>query len=101
MPFADVIVERRILPAVDSEQGEAAFEVLVDNKVVVGKSKPRKQKVARVDMSQARSVFVSMQELNHAIARARKRRRPSTYGGNHVQKREMLRSDSSNSESSE
>lgn len=56
--------------------------VLVDGKVVIGKSKPRREKVARVDMSRARSVFVSMQELDINISRARRRRRPSTtYNG--------------------
>ena len=76
----DVIIERRILtPAEDGE--EATFEVLVDGKIIVGKGKPRKQKVARVDMAQSRSVFVSMQELDVAISRARRRRRPSTLYG--------------------
>jgi hypothetical protein len=78
----DVIIEKRLLPAIDKEDGEATFEVLVDGKIVVGKGKTRKQKVARVDMSRARSVFVSMQELDLAIARARRRRRPTSpvYG---------------------
>lgn len=84
----DVIIERRILPSVDKDEGEeATFEVLVDGKIVVGKGRPRKQKVARVDMSWARSVFVSMQELDLNISRARRRRRPSTmvYGEDNPQ----------------
>jgi len=76
----DVIIERRILPPVE-DGDEASFEVLVDGKIIVGKGKPRKQKVARVDMAQSRSVFVSMQELDVAISRARRRRRPATQYG--------------------
>jgi hypothetical protein len=100
--FPDVIIERIILPAVDSDDqkgGESAtFEVRVDGNVVVGKVKSRKQKVARVDMAHARSVFVSMQEVEYSISRARKRRRPaSTYGvgAPRVSRREMLRDNAS------
>jgi hypothetical protein len=104
--FPDVIIERKILTAVDSDdqKGEATFEVLVDGNVVVGKVKSRKQKVARVDMAHARSVFVSMQEVDYAVSRARKRRRPaSTYGvtAPRVSRREMLRDINDKSDSSE
>jgi len=77
----DVLVERRILGEADAGD-EAIFEILVDGKVVVGKGRARRQKVARVDMSKSRSVFVSMQELDVAISRARRRKRPTTtvYG---------------------
>jgi hypothetical protein len=98
----DVLVERRILPAVpssssDGMEGEATFEILVDGTVVVGRTKARRAKVARVDMSKSRSVFVSMQELDFAITRARRRRRPSTtvYGDKEATiggvRKEMLR----------
>jgi hypothetical protein len=97
----DVFVERRILPPAaagsDGMDGEATFEILVDGTVVVGRTKARRAKVARVDMSKSRSVFVSMQELDVAISRARRKRRPSStvYGdeatpGGAVRK-EMLR----------
>jgi hypothetical protein len=104
--FPDVIIERIIAPAVDSDdqKGEATFEVLVDGNVVVGKVKSRKQKVARVDMAHARSVFVSMQEVEYSISRARKRRRPaSTYGvgAPRVSRREMLRDNASNEDKSD
>jgi hypothetical protein len=90
----DVIVERRILPAVDKDDGgEATFEVLVDGKIVVGKSRPRKQKVARVDMGRARSVFVSMQELEANILRARRRRRPSTVYGEELNDASVCRNE--------
>lgn len=78
----DVIVERRILPSVDD--GEATFEVVVDGKVVIGKSRHRK--VGRgVEMpqnsGQRRSIFVSMGELDLAISRARRKQRPTTAYG--------------------
>lgn len=76
----DTVIDRRILPGAE-ESGEAIFEILVDGKVVVGKSRARRQRISRVDMSRARSVFVSMQELDVAIARARRKRRPSTVYG--------------------
>lgn len=78
----DVIIERKTAPLAESDSGEETFEVLVDGKIVVGKGRARKQKVARVDMSHARSVFISMQEVDLAISRARRRRRPSTLYGN-------------------
>jgi hypothetical protein len=75
----DVVLERRILPAVEGD--EKTFEVLVDSKVVVGKGRSRKQR-GRVDMSrEQQSIFVSMQELDLAIMRARRKRRPSTMYG--------------------
>ena len=52
----------------------ASFEVVVDGKVVV-----------RTQRTQTGSVFVSMTEMDIAILRARKRRRPATvYGENDV-----------------
>lgn len=72
----DVMIERRILADVDDEEDEATFEVLVDGKIVIGRGK--KQTLSRAQTM----VFVSMQELDIAISRARRRRRPSTaYGG--------------------
>lgn len=53
-------------------EDKGTFEVIVDGKTVI-----RNQKGSR------ESIFVSMSEMEHAIARARKRRRPSTvYGEN-------------------
>ena len=50
------------------------FEVIVDGKIIVRTSK---------SIAQQSSVFVSMNEIDIAIHRARKRRRPSTvYGEN-------------------
>lgn len=80
----DCIVERRILPKAD-EGSEDTFEVLVDGKVVVGKGRARRP--TRVDMSHdRRSVFVSMDEIDVAVSRARRRRRPSTTYGEDISK---------------
>ncbi|KAG7351456.1 hypothetical protein IV203_010816 [Nitzschia inconspicua] len=84
--FPDVILERVILPKVDvGESGFDAksafagsvFEILVDGKVVFRTAPGRKG-----TQSNEMTVFVSMQELDAAISRARRRRRPSTvvYG---------------------
>jgi hypothetical protein len=81
----DVIVERRILPPV--VDGEAStFEVLVDGKVIIGKSRHRKgggsSRGVEMPQNTRRSVFVSMSELDLAISRARRKQRPTTaYGG--------------------
>jgi hypothetical protein len=78
----DIVVERLILPAV-ADGNEATFEVLVDGKVVMGKSRPRKVTRGVVDMHMIgrRSVYVSMGELDLAISRARRKHRPSTVYG--------------------
>ena len=73
----DVMIERRILADVEVDDDEATFEVLVDGRNVLGRGKKQKA----VDMSKSRSVFVSMHELDLAISRARRRRRPSTAYG--------------------
>lgn len=72
----DIIVERRELPVITEDDASAeVFEVRVDGKVVVG-NRLRKLR------PETRSVYVSMVELDMAISRARRRRRPSTmYGG--------------------
>lgn len=82
----DVVIERRILPSVIDGNYEATFEVLVEGKVVIGKSRHRK--VSRNgnndvhDIIGRRSVYVSMNELDLAISRARRKHRPTTmYGG--------------------
>ena len=90
----DVIVEKRILPALYGDvEGDATFEVLVDGKVVVGKGNIQMLKGGD-DLADGLSVFVSMQELDLAINRARRRRRPSTLYGEDCQNGvtlEMLR----------
>jgi hypothetical protein len=102
----DVIIERRILAEGSGSEGgggqsEATFEVLVDGKLAVGKGHSQKQKVARVDMSKTRSVFVSMQELDLAISRARRRRRPNSvvYGAATSSNTPAMESSSSSSSS--
>jgi hypothetical protein len=79
-----VIIEKRILPSFE----EATFEVIVDDKVVVGKSSSSRQRLGSTskgveDLTGGMSVFVSMMELDLAITKARRRRRPnSTYENN-------------------
>ena len=82
----DIVIERLILPSVIDGNYEATFEVLVEGKVVIGKSRHRK--VSRNgnndvhDIIGRRSVYVSMNELDLAISRARRKHRPTTmYGG--------------------
>ena len=80
----DVILERRQTADLDREDpnDEPSFEILVDGKVIVGNNKSRsRKKIGNVHTS----IFVSMQELDLAISRARRRRRPSTtvYGEVH------------------
>lgn len=87
----DVIIERQILPSVLNSDVEATFEVLVDGKVVVGNGRVSKQKVGQVDMAHSRSVFVSMQELDVAISRSRRKRRPAKVYGDDEKTPEMPR----------
>ena len=82
----DIVIERRILPSVVDGNYEATFEVLVEGKVVIGKS--RQRKISRNgnndvhDIIGRRSVYVSMNELDLAISRARRKHRPTTVYGN-------------------
>ena len=87
----DVIIERQILPSVEDLDVEASFAVLVDGKVVVGNEKSSKQKVGQVDMEHARSVFVSMQELDATISRCRRKRRPAKVYGDAEKTPEVIR----------
>lgn len=61
----------------------STFEVLVDGKVVVRTAPGRKDRQYYYNPSdpQSLTVFVSMQELDMAISRARRRRRPTTVYG--------------------
>jgi hypothetical protein len=76
----DVVIGRRILPKIDEEE-ETVFDISVDGKLVAPKSRARKQK--------GRAVFVSMQEMDHAISRARRRRRPSSTYGDDEENRQL------------
>jgi len=96
--FPDVLLERVVLPrnletsasvdsssssssestaAVSSAIAGSVFEVLVDGKPVI-RSPGRK---LNINKESTKTVFVSMQELDVAIARARRKRRPSTVYG--------------------
>lgn len=73
--FPDVLIEKRILPNTKQGGDDSTFEVLVDDKIVLGKSRNRG---VRRSSKGVKSVYVSMQELDLAIAKARRRRRPTT-----------------------
>lgn len=71
--------------AEDDVLEETVFEVLVDGKVVIGKSSSNFQPVRRSGKEEVNknkvygmSVYVSMGGVNAAIGKARKKRRPST-----------------------
>lgn len=87
----DVIVERRTVPTLEENKDEdLVFEVLVDDKIIVGKPQCKWQGVTRSggngekenDYSSSRvfgmSVYISMKDVNEAIAKARRKRRPNT-----------------------
>jgi len=89
----DVLIEKMLLPPIEAgdsstQQQVGMFEVLVDGKVVVGKSRSSWQDVRRAAGSggggkelpvfSGMSVFVSMQAVDDSIAKARRKRRPST-----------------------
>mmetsp|Transcript_4501 Transcript_4501/g.6860 ORF Transcript_4501/g.6860 Transcript_4501/m.6860 type:complete len:99 (+) Transcript_4501:301-597(+) len=73
----------------DNKLDETIFEVLVDSKIVIGKSRSKWQNVRRSGKQEINnnkvygmSVYVSMEDVNVAIGKARKKRRPATtvYG---------------------
>jgi hypothetical protein len=89
----DVVIERRILPPVD-EADEATFEILVDGKVVAGnRTRTRRTK------SDTMAIFISMQEVDLAISRARRKRRPTTMYGTDDESDVVTRSSYRNNES--
>lgn len=81
--YPDVLIERIEIKGEDSGGGEGTdgetgsagtFEVTVDGKIVVRANQ-------RAGNDNGGSIFVSMTEMDLAIARARRRRRPSTVYG--------------------
>lgn len=97
--YPDVVVQKTDLASLSSSGGggEAApgdsmvFEVLIDGKGVVGKAETKRQSIGNgngggssggvgspVDLANGISVYVSMSEIDQAITKARRKRRPST-----------------------
>mmetsp|Transcript_26309 Transcript_26309/g.40364 ORF Transcript_26309/g.40364 Transcript_26309/m.40364 type:complete len:214 (+) Transcript_26309:212-853(+) len=77
--FPNVVVEKQILP--NSEEKEATFEVMVDDKILIGNNKDRMSRTgySRADLGGGKKkIFVSMGELETAIAKAMRKRRPKT-----------------------
>lgn len=105
----DVIVEKVILPSIDDDdiENSTVFEVVVDGKIVIGKSRTKWCKVQRLGKTKDEinnnkmfglSVYVSLEDINVAIGKARKKRRPATtvyYAPDDRMsiRREMLKSD--------
>eukprot|EP00553_Chaetoceros_curvisetus_P009922 CAMPEP_0204617372 /NCGR_PEP_ID=MMETSP0717-20131115/4375_1 /ASSEMBLY_ACC=CAM_ASM_000666 /TAXON_ID=230516 /ORGANISM="Chaetoceros curvisetus" /LENGTH=187 /DNA_ID=CAMNT_0051630891 /DNA_START=42 /DNA_END=605 /DNA_ORIENTATION=- len=82
----DVIVEKVILPAIDddAELDDTIFEVMVDGKIVIGKPRTKWTNVRRsgkdeIDNNKmfGMSFFVCMEDINVAIGKARKKKRPN------------------------
>jgi len=110
----DVIIERIILPEVEAFEGHT-IEVMVDGKTVIGKDRIKWQNIDRSNsgsmsssneettittsdtsgdnyLANGMSVFVSMNDINHAISKARKKKRPNTlysYGEEQVLSKEL------------
>lgn len=86
--YPDVLIERVEVAGVGESladgdasktSGAGSFEVVVDGKIVVRANNQR------ATGTHTGSIFVSMTEIDLAIARARKRRKPSTvYGENGI-----------------
>jgi hypothetical protein len=78
----DVVIEKDLIPVAGEESEEdPVFEVIVDGKVVVGKSRSNWQPVdsnGRKDLANGLSVFIPMYEINSQLAKARRRKRPTT-----------------------
>jgi len=80
---ADIILEKQVVPLVEAT-AQPIFEVLVDGKVVIGGSGSSRERHilgGRVDVLDTQSVYVNMDQLGLAIAKARRKRRPSTVYG--------------------
>lgn len=83
----DVIVEKFPIPMLeDSKSDDTTFEVVVDNRVIVGKPQCKWQGVSRGNKDNdntnnrvfGMSVYINMENVNEAIAKARRKRRPNT-----------------------
>ena len=90
--YPDVVVQKTDLASLNSS-GDApgdstVFEVLVDGRAVVSKAQTKTQSIGNgggslgggspVDLANGISIYVSMGEIDQAITKARRKRRPST-----------------------
>lgn len=85
----DVIVEKDMIPVVDEHNmniEDAIFEVVVDHRVIIGKSNSKWCRVRRspgkdeitANKVYGMSVYVSLEDIDVAIGKARRKRRPGT-----------------------
>ena len=83
--FPDVIIDRQILPYKyeESTAEDAVFEVIIDGRMIIGKTRSKWQPVRRNgndvnNRTFGMSVFVSMDDIETAIVKARRKKRPSS-----------------------
>jgi hypothetical protein len=86
--YPDVIIEKEVIPIGEDdskEREDIVFDVLVDGKAVVSKSNTKWHHVRRSGKEDIKnnkvygmSIYLSMGDIDAAIAKARKKRRPST-----------------------
>ena len=91
--YPDVVVQKTDLASlsssVDTPGDSMIFEVLVDGRSVVDKAQTKRQSIGNgergssgvgspVDLANGISIYVSMGEIDQAITKARRKRRPST-----------------------
>ena len=83
--FPDVTIDRQILPYSQEENTseDAIFEVIIDGRTIVGKTQSKWQPVRRngtdnMNRAFGMSVFVSMNDVETAIVKARRKKRPSS-----------------------
>jgi len=86
----DVFIKSVVLPVSAEKAGDedpSVFEVLIEGKTVIGKGRSKWQAVSRSgsktsadgnNMANGMSVFISMSEINSAIGKAMRKRRPAT-----------------------
>jgi len=83
---SDVLVEKVILPGGEGISAKPIFEVLVDDKLVLGKG--RLGDVCESTVENDFMVYLPISEIDASIARARRRRRQ--YPNNIYDKREFV-----------
>lgn len=80
----DLFIQKIPIPMVASSESKSAdpiFEVLVDGKVIMGGGRTQERHAGRIEVTKTQSIFVSMEQISHAIIKARRKRRPTTLYG--------------------
>ena len=92
MAYPDVLIEKRVLPRAgqggdNAPDVNSIFEIQVDGRKIAGNGANKKLS------NSVGTAFVPMKELELAISRARKRRRPTTFYGKQNENSEAVRLD--------